>query len=147
MLKVEVRSRIVGTFHPDEQPSNVAIDLLNEHLTVRELITQTVEEQVRDLLIHRKLDNEKARQILQRQYLTEEEIQKQATSGVVKQPSKKPHAYIDSAVQVNKAILAFDNGTFMIVVDGRQLEDLDEMIALSPSSKVTFVRMTALVGG
>lgn len=147
MLKVEVRSRIVGTFHPDEQPSNVAIDLLNEHLTVRELITQTVEEQVRDLLIHRKLDNEKARQILQRQYLTEEEIQKQATSGVVKQPSKKPHAYIDSAVQVNKAILAFDNGTFMIVVDGRQLEDLDEMIALSPSSKVTFVRMTPLVGG
>lgn len=147
MLKVEVRSRIVGTFHPDEQPSNVAIDLLNEHLTVRELITQTVEEQVRDLLIHRKLDNEKARQILQRQYLTEEEIQKQATSGVVKQPSKKPHSYIDSAVQVNKAILAFDNGTFMIVVDGRQLEDLDEMIALSPSSKVTFVRMTPLVGG
>lgn len=146
MPRVEVRSRIVGTTS-EEQPSNVGIDLLNDSLTVEELISLTVEEQVRDLLIHRKLDAEKARQILQRQYLTEADVREQSMHGAVKHPTEKPQKAIDTQMEIMKALKGFEQGAYIIVVDGKQVEKLDEVVTLLVQSKVTFVRLTPLVGG
>ena len=146
MPKVEVRSRIVGTTN-EEQPPNVGIDLLNDSLTVKELISLTVEEQIRDLFIHRKLDAEKARQILQRQYLTETDVQEQSVHGVVKHPTEKPQKEIDPQTEITKAHQGFQQSTYIIVIDGKQIEKLDEVVTLTAQSKITFVRITPLVGG
>lgn len=149
MFKIEVRSRVVGQSQTDLMPSNVVLDLLNESITVAELIQQTVDEQIRDLLLNRKLDAEQMQRILDRQYLTDADVRRQAAEGVVRSPSAKSVRIpqIDTAEEVRKALRSFDQQTYMIVVDGHQAESLDELLTLKATSKVTFLRLTPLVGG
>jgi hypothetical protein len=144
MLTVAVRSRVVGGSNPDDHLSQVALDLLNETLTIRELIAHTVEEQIRDLELQRKLDNDHIQQILNRQYLTDAEVQAQAQDGVIKMP-KVDKRGVEYHIQT--AQTAFQKGVYVIVIDGVQADALDSMVTLKPTSKITFLRLTPLVGG
>ena len=54
---------------------------------------------------------------------------------------------IDPQAQYEKAIQAFEGNGFVVLVDDRQIDDLDETIELRPDTAVTFVRLVPLVGG
>ncbi len=54
---------------------------------------------------------------------------------------------IDWQRQAGKAEEAFGRNGFFVLVDGRQVEDLDEDLALTADSDIRFVRLTPLVGG
>lgn len=148
MVKVEVRSRIVGA-QSDHIPPNIVLELLNETVKVGDLIAGTVEEQIRDLLVTRKMDIDRAQRILERQYLTDEDIREQAAHGFVHTPTQQESHPLDVNIprEVAKAQQAFEKKTYLIVVDGYQPDTLDEELQLTSTSKVTFLRMTPLVGG
>jgi hypothetical protein len=59
---------------------------------------------------------------------------------------KQPRA-IDADTQVTKAIHAFAGNQIIMVVDDRQVESLDEEIVVRPETRVSFLRLTPLVGG
>jgi hypothetical protein len=59
---------------------------------------------------------------------------------------KHPRA-IDAATQLAKAIDAFHANQIIMLVDDRQVESLDEEITLRPDTRVSFLRLTPLVGG
>jgi hypothetical protein len=59
---------------------------------------------------------------------------------------KHPRA-IDAAAQFAKAIDAFRGNQIIMIVDDRQVESLDEEILVRPSTRVSFLRLTPLVGG
>jgi hypothetical protein len=147
-VTLTVESRIVGG-SADTALSPVVLEILNEILTVRELIERTVEEQIRDLVAIRRLDVGQAERALNRQYLTTSEVRQQAQDrGVVKLPSQvKQVPEINVRAEIKKAISGFEAGSFIIFVDGSQMETLDDEIQLGLSSKVTFLRLTPLVGG
>lgn len=148
MFQVAVRSRIIGSTQPDTTLPNIVFDLLHEQLTVAELISRTVEEQIRDLLITRGIDKESTRQMLDRQYLSSEDIQRQASQGKISVPSKAVEMpEIDTQVEISRALDAFKRKTYIIVVDGRQVESLEDVLTLSATSKINFMRLTPLVGG
>lgn len=48
---------------------------------------------------------------------------------------------------VAAALAAFERGAYLVVLDDRRLERLDERIALTPISRLTFWRLIPLVGG
>ncbi len=148
-VTVEVESRIVGARRDAPALDTVLLDLLDERITVAELIRRTVEEQVHDLLIKRKMDAEEARGALDRQYMTPQEVLEQAQKGAVRFPSKrvKQVPQIDAQAEVKKALGAFKAGAYFVMIDGRQVERLDEEITFAPGTKVTFLRLTPLVGG
>ena len=54
---------------------------------------------------------------------------------------------IDWERQADKAEEAFLRNGFFVLVDGRQVVDLDEELALTADSDIRFVRLTPLVGG
>ena len=54
---------------------------------------------------------------------------------------------LDPALEVEKALRAFAAGTYVILVDGRRVERLDEVVPFAPGTKVTFLRLMPLVGG
>ena len=54
---------------------------------------------------------------------------------------------IDWREQADKAEEAFGRNGFFVLVDGRQVEELDEELALTADSDVRFVKLTPLVGG
>jgi hypothetical protein len=54
---------------------------------------------------------------------------------------------IDWRRQADKAEDAFGRNGFFVLVNGRQVEHLDEELALTADSEIRFVRLTPLVGG
>jgi hypothetical protein len=54
---------------------------------------------------------------------------------------------IDAATQLAKALDGFQGNQIILLVDDRQAESLDEKIALRPDTRVSFLRLTPLVGG
>ena len=58
----------------------------------------------------------------------------------------KPHL-VDPVTQYEKAIEAFEGNGFIVLVDDRQIENLDTEIALHPETSVTFLKLVPLVGG
>lgn len=59
----------------------------------------------------------------------------------------KPKQVIDAEKQVYVALDAFQKNGFFILVDNQQLEELDEMVRLQSTSKISFVKLTPLIGG
>lgn len=54
---------------------------------------------------------------------------------------------LDWEVQADVACRAFERNGFFVLVGGRQVEDLDQLVDLTMAADVAFVRLVALVGG
>ena len=54
---------------------------------------------------------------------------------------------VNPQAQFEKAIEAFEGNSFIVLVDDRQVETLDDEIALRPETSVSFLKLVPLVGG
>lgn len=54
---------------------------------------------------------------------------------------------VDQEGQFRRALEAFERNGFFILVDDRQLDELDEVVEVTAESQVSFVRLVPLVGG
>lgn len=59
---------------------------------------------------------------------------------------KQPRT-IDADTQLAKAIEAFGGNQVIMLVNDHQVESLDEEITIGPDTRVSFLRLTPLVGG
>jgi len=65
------------------------------------------------------------------------------TGGYVLTPRRR----VDWERQADQAIAAFDRNGFFVLVDDRQVTELDAVLELSADSDIRFVRLVQLVGG
>ena len=54
---------------------------------------------------------------------------------------------INAEAQFDKALQAFQKNGFLLLVDDRQFDDLDEIIELQPETEISFLKLIPLVGG
>ncbi len=54
---------------------------------------------------------------------------------------------VDPEQAVAAALEAFADGLFLVVVDETEVKDLDSVVALTPDSRLTFIRLALLAGG
>ena len=54
---------------------------------------------------------------------------------------------LDWQRQFAKAVTAFQGNGFLVLLDDRQIMDLDETLHLTAQSKITFLRLVPLIGG
>ena len=54
---------------------------------------------------------------------------------------------INAEQQIEVALKAFEENGFFMFVDDQQAESLDQLITVTPQTRVSFVRLTPLVGG
>ena len=54
---------------------------------------------------------------------------------------------LNSEKHITRALTAFCTNGFVLLVDDRQVDDLDDEVELNEASVVTFLRLTPLVGG
>lgn len=54
---------------------------------------------------------------------------------------------LDWRRQVERAVEAFEGNGFIVLVDDRQVTELDAPIAVGPATTVTFLKLVPLVGG
>ena len=146
-----MRSRVAGSAAGRSPLDPVFLRLVDEELTLAELIRRTVEEQVRELVVRRQREVADVRRALDRQYLTGSEVEAQAREqGAVRFPSqarRRPARTIDPEREVQRALDAFRRGVYHVFVDGRQVERLDSVVRFTPGARITFLRLTPLAGG
>jgi len=126
---------------------SVPFELESAEISVEDLIRRVVREQV-DILIQRKISEAEARRALARQYLSQSEVDAQARKGSVWSQRKVPRIpQISVESETHKAIQAFKDGVYVILVNGRQVDSLDETLTLHEANSVAFVRLMPLAGG
>lgn len=53
---------------------------------------------------------------------------------------------VDVEQAIGAALVAFEDGMFLVVIDEKVFKSLDEAVFLNPDSQLTFVRLTLLSG-
>lgn len=117
-----------------ERVNELSLDFLTEHITVRELIRGRIYEEVR-------LYNLSAPEYFKG--LVQPVDAETVLNGYKMREKRK----IDWEQQYQKAIEVFERNGFVILVDDRQVESLNERIALRIGTLVTFIKLVPLVGG
>lgn len=109
------------------------LQLTRERITVSDLIRSRVEAEVR---IYNAGSSEKAFSGLVQPKAHEQRLN-----------PARPAKRIDAEEQAGVALDAFARGRFLLLVDDRQVTELDDEVLLHPGSAVTFLKLTPLVGG
>jgi hypothetical protein len=110
------------------------LEISQEMLTVGELITRRVHDEVATY-------NE--RQSGTFQGLVQPTESERVLNGYRLRPSK----LIDAEQQVYRALEAFQQNGFFVLVNDRQAESLEEEVWLGDGATVSFLKLTPLVGG
>jgi len=111
-----------------------ALEITTERITVRELIRSRVYQEVQDYNLQR--------QQVFRGLVQPEEAEKTLNGWKLKKPRQ-----LDWKAQFQKAVEAFEANQVLILINDRQAESLEKEFVIDPSTKVTFLRLTMLVGG
>ena len=111
-----------------------ALEVMTERITVRELIRSRVYQEVQDYNLQQ---GQVGRGLVQ-----PEGAEKTLNGRKLKKPRQ-----LDWKAQFQKAVEAFEANQILILINDRQAESLEEEFVIDPSTKVTFLRLTMLVGG
>lgn len=106
----------------------------SERLSLRELLRERVFQEVGDY---------NAKQPSAFQGLVQPSETEQALNGF---KLKKPRL-LDAEKQFEKAVQAFDERSFIILVNDKQVDDLDAQLELSSVKELTFLKLVPLIGG
>jgi hypothetical protein len=103
-------------------------------LTVRDLIQARIKQEVADY-------NEKLPDIFR---TLVQPAGAETTLNGFRMAVKRP---LNWQTQFDKAIEAFERNGFIVLVDGKQVETLEDYIDIGPTTTVSFLKLVPLVGG
>ena len=131
---MEMTISILDETSSGESISNSTIHLALEATTLRELIRCRVQREVEAF-------NQTAPEVFQG--LVQPEESERLLNGYKLKEARK----LDWQKQYQKAIHSFERNGFLVLLNDRQITDLDEELHLSSSTQIRFLRLTPLVGG
>ncbi|RRJ92246.1 hypothetical protein EG240_03455 [Paenimyroides tangerinum] len=107
--------------------------------TLKELIEQCVKSEV-------KRYNEKREEIKLMSFLSPKDIQEQSETGKIGfgDLENRELAQVDEAIA--NALLAFEDGLYVVFVDDEEIKSFEQSIDLKPDSVIAFIRLTFLTG-
>ncbi len=79
--------------------------------------------------------------------LTARQIADGLAAGKVQAGGSELDQQVDQDQAVATAVEAFADGLFLVVVDETEVKDLDAVVPVTASSRLTFIRLTMLTGG
>ena len=112
----------------------ITINLSSRRITARDLIRERVKHEVEEF-------NNKQPELFHG--LVQPTDTERTLNGFKFREKRK----LDWQEQFEKAIEGFQRKAFILLVDELQIDDLDQVIPLSPETSVTFLKLVPLVGG
>jgi len=109
-------------------------------VTLRDLIDRVVRHEVAAFR-QRQEDNKLIR------VLTSRQIEEGAARGKIDSGGRELRQHVDPEQAVATALEAFEDGLFLVSVDGAEQKNLDGQVFVNPDSRVTFIRLVMLAGG
>lgn len=80
------------------------------------------------------------------QVLTAREINAQAAAGRVRPGERDFGQRVDEEQAVGAALQAFEDGLYLVILDGQEKRSLDEPVWVNDRSTLVFLRLTLLAG-
>jgi hypothetical protein len=108
-------------------------------VTLRDLITWVVIEGVR-----RFKKRQEHRRFLR--VLSEKVIAEGVERGKIEMGGSDLEQAVDEDAAVGSALQAFEDGIYLVIIDGQEHKELDREIYLQPDSHITFLRLVMLAG-
>ena len=118
-----------------------SLQVTEDIVSLRDLITRIVMTQV-DAFTERQHDNRFIRVLTQKAIIAGVTAGKISSGG-----SQVPVQPVNIDEAVANALEAFEDGLYLVAIDSRQYEKLNEPIDLNADSRVSFIRLTLIVGG
>ncbi len=115
------------------------LEFPSERITVRDLIRERVYQEVQDF-------NRKQGEQVFRGLVQPTDAERVLNGGKAEYRLEK-HRDIDWKAQFENATAAFSRNGFLILVDNKQVESLDQEFQIGRGTQVSFVKLTMLVGG
>jgi hypothetical protein len=112
----------------------------SEPVTLRQIITRIVREEVSAFK-----QRQEDRQVVR--ILTERQIGDGLARGRVDAGGRELHQLVDPEAAVATALQAFEDGLYLVILDGEEQRALDREIFLQADSHLIFVRLVMLAGG
>ena len=130
-LTIRVRDEVI----PGANRPLPAVTLPEAQTTAREIIRNRIREEV-----------ERHNQTLPEVFLglVQPEESERILNGEFRMRVRRP---LDWQAQFNRACSSFEQNGFLLLVDGRQVTDLDERIELGAGSEAQFIKLVPLIGG
>ena len=122
------------TFAFGGEEGGFTLDVPTERITVRELIRTRVHHEVRDYNL---------RQPEYFRGLVQPTDAERTLNGFKVREGRR----IDPEQQFERAIESFYRNGFLVLVNDRQVDELEEEIEIRPETTVTFLKLVPLVGG
>jgi hypothetical protein len=119
--------------------NEIPLQAPSERLTVRELIRERVYQEVQDF---NRSGSERSFQGLV-QPLDAERV----LNGDRPEYRLKQRREIDWKQQFETAVEAFEHNGFFVIIDDQQAESLDQEFTVSSQTRISFLKLTMLVGG
>jgi hypothetical protein len=79
--------------------------------------------------------------------LSPTQIAEAAKKGKIQSGGQEFQHEVDEDQAVATALQAFEDGLYLVIVDGAEVRNLDQSVHLNPDSRVAFVRLALLAGG
>ncbi|HEY8468386.1 MAG TPA: hypothetical protein VIL18_02025, partial [Longimicrobiales bacterium] len=89
-------------------------------------------------------ERERARTLVR--VLTEREIEAGAARGKVDPGGRAAGGEVDEEAAVAAALAAFEDGLYLVILDGQEQKDLDQPVYPKEDSRLVFLRLTFLAG-
>jgi hypothetical protein len=113
----------------------ISLEFLSERITVRELLRERVHHEVREF--NRQQDK----------LIFQGLVQPTDAERMLNGSKLRAHRPLDWEAQFALALEGFTDNAFFVLIDNRQAEELDEEFVIGPTTTVSFVKLTPLVGG
>ncbi|MEQ4300065.1 hypothetical protein ABNF97_01510 [Plantactinospora sp. B6F1] len=117
-----------------ERSTEWHLEIFEERLPVREVIRRRVFQEVAE---HSAKGGDLFRGLVQ-----PTEAERTLNGFKLRQPRR-----IDPQEQAERALDAFSRNGFILLVDDRQVDELDAVVELSRGTRITFLKLVPLVGG
>lgn len=134
MKTLTIRDQTIGGQPSNEFSLNCSADIL----TVRELIKNRIAQEVSDYNNQIKLDSAATFNGL---------VQPVEVERAVNAKRRAKLDFVDWREQFDKAIDAFQKNQVFVLVDDKQVENLDDEIAIGENTVICFLKLVPLVGG
>lgn len=111
-----------------------------EPVTLRQVITR---------IVHREVESFRERTAAQRltRILTQRQIADGLSQGRVIPGGRDLQQEVDAEQAVANALQSFEDGIYLVILDGEEQRDLDREVHVDDDSQLTFVRLVMLAGG
>jgi len=111
----------------------------SEPFTLRQLISRIVQQEIEAF----KQRQEQGKIV---RILTERQIEEGLAKGRVESGGRDLHQSVNPEEAVATALQAFEDGLYLVILDGEEQRELDRQVYLQPDSHMVFVRLVMLAG-